>query len=224
MDTTSTTSPPKFFGMDIDSPFTWPGYPRVPTVDSNLQPLDLTRPIQYQSTPRYYYKWLRVMPSSGSRGTGWVKFLYLPPGTETPITLDKAVTNDFEAVSAWCLFISRPDCQDCKISTYAVSTPLVVQTSTLQRAQVVELVNCQTADFPEASPDGSQLIEEWSMSQGSALLDSGNVYFKVANTGTQTQTLVSLGSFDQYDLKDILTSPMITTHRPFFLNWVNNPS
>jgi len=224
MDTITTDSGvSKFFGLDIDSPWTWPGYPRTPQMNSRLEPLDLSQPIQYQGNPRYYYKWLRVVIHNGSNlGNGWVKYIYLPPGTETPICLDRAIIGNFEAVSAWNLFISRPESQDCVVSIYTATSTMLVQKSSLQRAQVVELMNCQTADFPEADPAEATLIEEWPMTQGSALLDSGNVYFKIRNTGTQTQTLVSLGSFNQYDLKDVLNSPFVKTHKPFFVNWATD--
>jgi hypothetical protein len=216
---TITVEVSKFFGLDINSPYQWPGTPPVPKWDSNGERLDQDQPIQYQSNPKYYYKWMRIIPGSG---IGWVKHIYLPPGEETPIGIDRAITNGFEAVSAWCLFIQQPESIDCVVSLYTATTRQIVTTSTLQRANLIQILNCQTADFPEADPDSATLLETWPMTQGSAILDTGNNYFSVKNTGTATQILTSLGSFDQYDLKDVLESTTVATHRPFFINWSNN--
>lgn len=239
-DTTATNS--RFFGLDINSPYTWPGYPPMSTICRGAElnnygttPFDTSQPIAFQGNPKFYYKWLRIIPRTNS---GWNRNIYLPAGTESPIMLDRVFmpcsgdqTGDhITDVCAWTLFISRPDNQDCVITTYDPIDPElcgIQDTSAMIRANYrpqdrVQRFNCQDGGKMELSPDNAQEVGSWSMSQGSVVFSTGNYYFKLANTGTTDQTIVTLASFNNYDLKDVLESPVVTTQRPFIVNWTPN--
>jgi len=207
-----------FFGLDITGVGNWPGYPEVPKKTSQGLALDPLLPIQYQGNPVPYYKWMRIIPDSG---VGWMRFLFLPPGSRTPIAIDRAINSGHESVSAWSLFIRQPESEACVITTYSVATTRVVQHSRLQRAHLKQIINCQIADYPEADEEGAEARETWSMSQGSVLFDSGYHYYQVTNTGDQPAILCSIASFEPRDIKSIITAKTVKTHRPFTMSWAN---
>ena len=207
-----------FFGLDITGVGNWPGYPEVPKRNSEGVILDTRLPIQYQGNPKAYYKWLRVIPGSG---IGWIRFLFLPPRSETPLIIDRAITDSHEAVSAWSLLIRRPESEGVRITTYTVTETLTVLDSRLQRADLRKIINCQITKFPEAIEESSTVAEVWDMTQGSALFDSGRVYFKVTNTLDIPQTLCSIASFEPRDIRDIISAKTIKTHLPYSVAWAN---
>jgi len=228
----STTSTSRFFGLDINSPYTWPGHPPMPTPDNCPgAELDPGKPVAFQGNPKFYYKWMRMIPRTNS---GWNRNLYFPPGSSSPIMIDQVpgATGDPSVIDvcAWTLYIAQPDNQDCMISTYDVidesklqvfDTSEILQQAYLPKNPQVRF-NCQDGSHLETDPSNVRLVEQWSMSQGSVIYASGSYYFGITNTGTSTQCIVSLSSFNNYDLKDVLESPVVTTHRPYVINWEPN--
>ena len=207
-----------FFGLDITGAGPWPGYPERPRETSWGDPLDPGSPIQYQGNPVPYYKWMRIIPSSG---VGWMRTLFLPPGESTPLAIDRAINSGHEAVSAWSLLIRQPECEQCVISTYKVQETRRVTKSRLQRSHLKQIINCQVTDFPEAEESTAEPLETWSMSQGSVLFDSGYHYFKIVNTSDQPQILCSIASFEPRDIKDIITARSVNAHLPYSIHWAN---
>jgi hypothetical protein len=173
-----------------------------------------------QGNPRWYYKYLRMVLDNG---TGWQRTFYLPPRSSTPIMIDRINENTFE-VCAWSLYISRPDNQDVVIKTYDIIDPDQVQmrsSSELQRWATLRGVFCQVDSFNETAGDNVTAAEEWAMSSGSALMASGNHYFSIENRGDSYQYLSTIASFNQYDVRDVLESPVVRAHRPWSVNWNN---
>lgn len=259
----SDTTPSRFFGLDINSPFTWPGHPPLSRVVNMMQGLtstpptgslagdgqlcvganavnaagtDFTRPMAFQGNPKFYYKWMRMIPRTNS---GWNRNIYLPAGSTTPIMLDRVFSQGggesgetLTSICAWTLFISRPENYDCTITTYDVIDPSTVAPidttdSDMIRANyapnsAVQQFNCQDGGHLELTSENARALETWNMSQGSVVFSTGNYYFSIANNSTVDQTIVTLGSFNNYDLADVLQSPVVTTHRPFQINWSPN--
>jgi hypothetical protein len=209
----------KFLGVTIDSPYTWPTTPVCPTVDLNGTALDVAQPISSQGNPKWYYKWLRFIPASN---LGWNRNFYLPPGASTPIMTDQAYNNGYRETCAWTLYISRPEVSACVVTTYDVIDPSQVvlsTTSTLQRPDMTPNIYCQYGLFPELDPSNATASESWAMTEGSMVFPSGNVYYSVTNTGTEPVCLVTLSSFSNADLLELLAAPTVTASRPVNFTW-----
>jgi hypothetical protein len=209
----------KFLGVTIDSPYAYPENPVIRTEDLQGQTLDPNQPISSQGNPKWYYKRLRMIPSSNM---GWNRNFYLPPGASTPIMIDQAYNNGYKETCAWTLYISRPDVSACVVNIYDVvdSEQVVISTtSTLQRPDMTPNIYCQYGEFPELEPTNATFLESWSMSAGSMVFPSGQVYYSVTNTGTEPVCLVTLSSFSNTDLRDLLDSPVVTASRSLNFTW-----
>jgi hypothetical protein len=182
--------------------------------------MDPTRPMAVQGNPKWYYKYMRMVLDNG---TGWTRTFYMPPGSSTPIMIDRINENTHE-VCAWCLYISRPDNQDIQVRTFDLIDPTAINVrseSQLQRQATLRGVFCQVENFNETDPENTTPAETWTMNQGSALMASGNHYFQIVNTGTTFQYLTTIASFNQYDIRNVLESPVVAAHRPWSVNWVS---
>ena len=210
MTTTATSSTVVFFGLDVQDRWPWPGHPPWPDTDATRQPMDRTQPLAVRTNPKYYYKYLRLTDLS-SKGEGWSRTFYMPPGTETPIMLDRINEGDM-GVCAWTLFFARPDNGDLQVTTYRVDDPSLltrVNDSSLQRMDQGVGIHCQVDAYPEAAPQAVSTSAQWTMNMGSCIVDTGAHYFSVRNTGTTTQYLVSIASFNAGDIRALMSSPSI---------------
>ena len=211
MTTTATTaSTVVFFGVSIEDRWTWPGHPPWPDTDASRQPMDQSQPLSVRTNPKYYYKYLRLTDLS-SKGEGWSRTFYMPPGTSTPIMLDR-INDSALGVCAWTLFFSRPDNQDLQITTYRVDEPDLltrVTDSSLQRMDQGVGIHCRVDDYPEAPPHAVSTSAQWNMSMGSCLMDSGKHYYSITNTGTSAQYLVTIASFNAVDIRAVMASPVV---------------
>jgi hypothetical protein len=218
MTTTATTSTVVFFGISVEDRFTWPGHPPWPVTDANQQPMDQSQPLAVRTNPKYYYKYLRLTDLS-AKGEGWSRTFYMPPGTSTPIMLDRINDGDM-GVAAWTLFFARPDNRDLQIKTYRVDDPSLltrVSDSSLQRMDQGIGIQCRVDDYPEAHPDAVTTSAQWTMGLGSCLMDTGSHYYSITNTGTTAQYLVTIASFNAVDIRAVMASPVV---RPLNL-WVD---
>ena len=207
---TSTASNIAFYGVSIEDRWPWPGNPPWPLTDANRQPMDRSTPLAIRTNPKYYYKYLRLTDLIGKK-EGWSRAFYLPPGSETPIMLDRVNEGDM-GVCAWTLFFSRPDNPDVQISTYRVDDPSLltrVTNSSLQRMDQGVGIQCQIDDYPEAAPEAVTTSAQWTMRMGSCLVDTGSHYYGIRNTGTTTQVLICMASFNAEDIRTVMSSPVV---------------
>jgi len=215
-----TTTSTHFFGLDINSSSVWPGQPPIPEVDALGRPMDTSLPMAVQGNPKWYYKYMRMVLDNG---TGWTRTFYMPPGTSTPIMIDRINENVHE-VCAWSLYVSRPENSNLQIRTFELIDPTAINLRTdsqLQRYATLRGVFCQVDQFNETDPENTTVAETWNMRQGSALMASGNHYFQIVNTGTTMQYLTTIASYNQYDIRNVLESPVVTAHRPWTVTWVS---
>ena len=209
----------RFLGLTINSNTRFPTAPDRPTEDLKGVPLDPNLPISAQGNPRWYYKWLRMIPS---QNVGWNRNFYLPPGASTPIMIDQSWINGYRETCAWCLYIAQPELESVTITLYDLIDPTVtrnVNTSTLQRPDVIPSMYCQIDNFPEQEESNAVPVESWSMSQGSVVLSSGEHYYRITNEGSEPVCLVTLSSFSHTDLTDLLSSPTVTPSRTVNFGW-----
>jgi hypothetical protein len=212
----------RFLGLTVNSPSRFPTTPERPAVDLNGVLLDPLLPVSSQGNPRWYYKWLRMIPT---QNLGWNRNFYLPPGASTPIMIDQSMINGYKETCAWCMYIAQPELDAVTITLYDLIDPTItrsVSTSQLQRPDVIPTVKgmfCQIDNFPEQEDSNAVAVESWNMTQGSAVLHSGQHYYQITNTGTTAVCLVTLSSFSHGDLSDLLAAPTVTAHRAVNYNW-----
>lgn len=209
----------RFLGLTVNSTTRFPSAPERPTVDLKGVALDPLLPISAQGNPRWYYKWLRMIPT---QNVGWNRNFYLPPGASTPIMIDQSWINGYKETCAWCMYIAQPDVSDVTITLYDLIDPTVtrnVNTSTLQRPDVIPSMYCQIDNFPEQELSNVVAVESWNMAQGSVVLSSGQHYYQITNTGTTAVCLVTLSSFSHTDLTDLLAAPTVTASRAVNFTW-----
>lgn len=120
------------------------------------------------------------------------------------------------------MYISQPDVSDVTITLYDLIDPTLtrnVNTSTLQRPDVIPSMYCQIDNFPEQELSNVVPVESWNMAQGSAVLSSGKQYYQITNTGSTAVCLVTLSSFSHTDLSDLLASSTVTADRAVNFTW-----
>lgn len=206
-DFASTTSTVAFYGVAIQDRWPWPGHTPWPLTDRAGQPMDQSQPLTLLTNPKFYYKYLRLRDLH-SISEGWSRTFYMPPGTTTPLLLDR-LNGGYLGVCAWTLFFARPENTNLVIRLHSVtdeSQLTLLSDSPLQRISNDRGIMCSWNEFDN---QGIDTRAEWSMSQGSCLADTGANYFTVTNTGTTTQYLVTLASFNPRDISQIMESPVV---------------
>jgi hypothetical protein len=209
----------RFLGLTVDSRYPFPEPVARPLADQQGNPLDPLQPVVTQTNPRWYFKWLRMIPS---RDYCWNRTFYLPPGTRCPITLDRAEVNGWTETAAWTLYIARPENASLVLNTYDLVDPNQYQltsNSSLQRSHTTPNLYCQIDNYPEQSLDNVTLVESWPMSRGNMIYRSGNYWYDIENTGTEPAVLVTIASFLSADLQGLLESPIVSPNSTVTYAW-----